>query len=299
MKSRFGVLVFIVASVQLSAQTHTEKITRELSFEKKSVDNALIIANINGDVKVVGYAGDKILVEVNKSINAKTADRLEKGKTDIKLGVLDLADTIILYVDGICGGFGKQDNRDNKGVARSARNWGYNWNKGCNDCNEAYDYKFDFVVRIPSALHLSVSTINDGDIVVENVDGVVVARNINGSIRLQNLMRESDASTINGNVDVEYERNPLKDCRYYSLNGDINAWFQRGLSASMSFESFNGSFYTNIDRLESLPVQVEKKDMKEGVKYKVNGNRYKVGAGGANLDFETFNGNVYLKEKLN
>jgi hypothetical protein len=67
----------------------------------------------------------------------------------------------------------------------------------------------------------------------------------------------------------------------------------------MRFESFNGSFYTNIDRLEALPLQVEKKDWKQGVKYKVNGNRYKVGAGGANLDFETFNGNVYLKEKVN
>lgn len=298
MKSRFGFLLFIMVSVQLNAQTHTEKITREFSFEKKSADDAVIIANINGNVKVVGYSGDKILVEVNKSIIAKTDARLEKGKTDLKLGVLDLADTIVLYVDGICGGFTKVENKD-QGVIRSARSWGYAWNNGCNDCNVGYDYKFDFVVRIPSSLNLAVSTINNGDINVENVDGVVSARNINGSIRLQNLMRESDASTINGNVDVEYARNPQKDCRYYSLNGDINAWFQQGLSASMSFESFNGSFYTNIDRLESLPVQVEKKDMKEGVRYKINGNRYKVGAGGANLDFETFNGNVYLKEKIN
>ena len=36
------------------------------------------------------------------------------------------------------------------------------------------------------------------------------------------------------------------------------------------------------------------------VKYKVNGNRFKIGSGGATfLDFETFNGNVYLKEKTN
>lgn len=299
MKSRFGVLVFLMASVQLNAQSYTEKITREFSFEKKSPDNALIIANINGDVKVVGYAGEKILVEVNKSIGAKTAARLDKGKTEIKLGILDLADSIILYVDGICGGFGRQDHRDNKGVVGSTKSWGYNWNKGCNDCNTEYDYRLDFVVRIPSSLNLAVSTINNGNVNVENVDGVVFARNINGSIRLHNLMRESDASTINGNVDVEYARNPQKDCRYYSLNGDINAWFQPGLSASMSFESFNGSFFTNIDRLESLPVQVEKKNMREGIKYKVNGNRYKVGVGGAYLDFETFNGNVYLKEKIN
>lgn len=298
MKSRIGFWVFVMVSVQLNAQTYTEKFTRELSLEKKSPDNAIIIANVNGDVTVVGYTGDKILVEVNKTVTAKTDARLEKGKTDIKLGVLDLADTIILYVDGLCGGFGKHTNQG-KDVVRATANWGYTWNNGCSNCNEGYDYKLDFVVRIPSSLHLNVSTINHGNISVEKVEGVVIANNINGSIGLQNLMRESNASTINGNVDVVYARNPQKDCRYYSLNGDINAWFQQGLSASMSFESFNGSFYTNIDRLETLPVQVEKKDMKDGVKYKVNGNRYKIGSGGANLDFETFNGNVYLKEKTN
>jgi len=45
-----------------------------------------------------------------------------------------------------------------------------------------------------------------------------------------------------------------------------------------------------------LPVVVEKKPRKEGIEYKINGNRFKVGSGGVSLDFETFNGNVYLKE---
>jgi len=116
-------------------------------------------------------------------------------------------------------------------------------------------------------------------------------------VKLTNLVREADVHTINGNVDIEYARNPQNDCRFYTLNGDINAWFQKGLAASLSFESFNGDFYTNIDKLEPMPVEVEKKSTGDGIRYKVNGNRFKVGSGGANLDFETFNGNVYLKEK--
>jgi hypothetical protein len=43
---------------------------------------------------------------------------------------------------------------------------------------------------------------------------------------------------------------------------------------------------------------VEKKETEKGTKFKVNGNRFKVGNGGVLLDFETFNGNVYLKEKI-
>jgi hypothetical protein len=67
----------------------------------------------------------------------------------------------------------------------------------------------------------------------------------------------------------------------------------------LGFQSFNGSLYTNIDRLETLPAQVEKEKKDGQIRYKINDNRFKVGAGGPLLDFETFNGNVYLKEKSN
>ena len=304
MKSEFGVWVFMIVSIQISAQTYTEKIAKEFSFEKKSIDNAIMVANINGNIKVEGYTGDKVILEVTKSIFAKTNERLEKGKTQVQLGVIDRADTLIFFVEGTGAQFGRKNEREGKN--REYRNeWGYDWccNNNCNtncNCRTEYDYKMDFVIKVPSTIHLMISTINDGDISIENVSGAVKADNINGSIKLNNLVREANVSTINGDVDIEYSSNPKKDCRFYTLNGDINAWFQKGLAASMSFESFNGSFYTNIDRLESLPAQIEKKDAGgDGVKYKVNGNRYKIGTGGAFLDFETFNGDVYLKEKTN
>ncbi|MBL0741256.1 DUF4097 family beta strand repeat-containing protein [Chryseolinea lacunae] len=296
MKTWITLGLMAMAMLPLAAQTHTEKVVKELSFEKKNAANAVMIANINGSIKVVGYEGEKILVEVTKTINAKSAARLEKGKSEIQLGVVDLADSLILYVAGECGSFGKQDHKHNN---HNNRNWGYSWNNNCDNCRHDYDYKMDFVVKVPYSINLSVSTVNNGDVDVENVKGAVMANNVNGSIRLQNLIGEAEASTINGNVDVEYAKNPPQDCRFYTLNGDINAWFQKGLAANLSFESFNGSFYTNIEKLEPMPVTVEKKDSNKGIKYKVNDNRFKVGTGGANLDFETFNGDVYLKEKTN
>lgn len=303
MKRIFLPFVFTLLMVGiLKAQTHTEKISREFTFEKKSPENALIIANINGDVKVTSYEGDKIVVEVTKTIRAKTDARLEKGKKEIQLGVLDRVDTIALFVEGPCSSFGRV-NRRNRGDDRWSRNSNYNydWND-CNNnrsCREEYDYTMDFVIKVPSSLSISASTVNDGDIVVENVKGSVYANNINGSIRLTNLVREANASTINGDLDVVYTKNPEKACRFYSLNGDITAIFQKGLAADLSFESFNGDFYTDIQPLEALPVKVEKTEEGDGIKYKVNGNRYKIRTGGALLDFETFNGDVFLKEKTN
>lgn len=300
MKKIFWIIWLGVVGPSGLAQTHTEKITREFSFEKASPENALMIANINGDVKVVGYDGTKILVEITKTISGKTQARLEEGTTAIQLGVMDEADSIVLYVAGTCSTFSKSTrNKSRNNGNRWMRNWNYSWNDCNRNCDESFDYTMDFVVKVPAGINVMVSTINEGEISVENVRGIVHASNINGGVKLRNLMREADASSINGDVDIEYAKNPVRDCRFYSLNGDINAYFQKGLAANFSFESFNGDFYTDIEPLESLPVQVVETKNGEGIKYKVNGNRYKIRTGGPLLDFETFNGNVYVKERTN
>jgi len=232
---------------------------------------------------------------------AKTAERLEKGKQQIQLGIMDLADTLVLFVEGAGVNFQRKSTQRNDWYKGS---FGYDWccgncNNGC-DCRLDFDYKMDFVVRVPYNVHVIASTVNNGNISVSKTQGVVRANNVNGSIKLADLVREASASTVNGDVDIEYTTNPKKDCRFYSLNGDINAWFQKGLAANMSFESFNGDFYTNINNLENLPTHIEKETTGKGVKYKLNGNRYRIGQGGdAMLDFETFNGNVYMKERTN
>jgi DUF4097 and DUF4098 domain-containing protein YvlB len=290
------VLAGLICSLGLNAQRSDEKISKVLSFEKKSGANAVIVANINGNIKVTGYDGDQVILEVEKTVTGKTDERLEKGKLAIQLGIIDRADTLIFYVDGGCNHFEKNE-KDHHNKA----GWGYHWNncQGRNNCQEEYDYTMNFTLKIPSPVNILLSTINDGDITVENMKGGVEADNINGGIKLSNLLHEVHASTINGNVDIDYAHNPDKACRFYTLNGDINANFQKGLGARVSFESFNGNFYTNVDRLESLPVVVEKSNKGDGIRYKVNGNRYQVGSGGVDLDFETFNGDVIMKEKSN
>ena len=301
MKNTTSVLFLMLLALSAAGQTHNEKISKEFSFEKRTTSNAVMVANINGSIKVEGYSGDKVILEVSKSIHAKTDERLQKGKQQIQLGVIDLADTLIFFVEGTESKFGRLTN-GKRNASWTPGRYGYNsccngdCDNGC-ECRLDFEYKMDFVLRVPAGVSLAISTINEGNIDIAHVNGGVKANNINGSIKLTDLVSEANASTINGDVDIEYASNPKKDCRFYTLNGDINALFQKGLAASMSFESFNGEFFTNIDKLEPLPVEVEKKQDGKGMKFKVNDSRYKVGSGGAFLDFETFNGDVYLKEK--
>lgn len=288
------IFVLLLVSSLAMSQIFTEKITREFSFEKKSADNALLIANINGEILVAAYDGDQIQVEVTRTIKAKTPERLEEGKT-ITLGVIDLADTLILYTQGLCSKFGRKQNQKNR--KSYTKDWSYEWNSDSNECREKADHKLDYVVRVPRNLNLVISTVNQGNIKVDEVAGVIVANNVNGAIALNGISREAVAHTINGNVNITYAKNPQKPCRFYTLNGDIHAWFQKGLQAELSFESFNGHFYTNVDDLRAMPAVVKKEESGDGLKYKVKGNQFKLGAGGVQLEFETFNGNVYLKEK--
>src|SRR5687768_13729894 len=208
--------IALLISLTAEGQTFSEKISRELSFEKQSSANALIISNIFGNIHVVSHTGPGIVVEVTKSINAKTDARLEEGKAEVQLGIIDRADTIILYVKDGCHHFERQKPGRNRS-GWSKMGWSYQSQKS--DCNLTYDYKMDFTVKVPASLNLIVNTINEGNVVVENISGVVRAGNINGSIRLTNLHSEAEANTINGDVDIQYAKNPGKECRFYSLNG--------------------------------------------------------------------------------
>jgi DUF4097 and DUF4098 domain-containing protein YvlB len=291
------IIIFLAVVTSIAhGQTFTEKIQKEFSFAKKSPENTVMVININGSVQIKGYRGDKIIVEAEKIIRGKTNEILDKAKEKITVGYKDLSDTLIFYVEGLCYKFGK----NNENHRKQNGNWGYNWNN-CRDQDgwvkdESYDYEFNFVVQVPEEVNVVVSTVNKGDIEGLNVSGIVVANNVNGSITLNHLKNRTVARTVNGDVDLSYDVNPAGNCQFYTLNGDINADFSPGLAANVSFESFNGAFFTNLDEMELLPVTMEKIENKPGVKYRIKGNKYKVGHGGANLDFETFNGNVYLKE---
>lgn len=284
-------MILLLCTGMAGAQTKSETINKEFSFEKKGPQNAILVANINGSVSVEGYAGNTVVVEVQKTITGKTSARLDLGMQEVQLGVIDRADSIILYVKGICPQFGRSDKNRHGDFGK----WNYEWDN-C-EHEKGYDYKLDFKVKVPQGVNVAVSTINDGNIAVQKVSGEVHANNINGGIRLADLTTSAKAHTINGDVDIRYAENPKSDCRFYTLNGDINAYFKKGLSSEVSFKSFNGEFYTNLEKIEALPIMVEKNETGKGTKYKVNGNRYQTGTGGAHLDFETFNGNVYLKEQ--
>ncbi|MBJ6110708.1 hypothetical protein JAO73_16915 [Hymenobacter sp. BT523] len=259
----------------------TEKITKEFAPMADAGKSTLALYNIFGSVRVEGYAGNKVLVEATKTIRADDAATLEQGKKEAQLGFTQHGDSVVVYIAG------PQDSRpmDRHG----------NWSHRDID----YRYEFDFVVKVPYAMNLHVSTVNNGSMEVKDVTGLLHVNNVNGPITLTNVRGTTRAHTVNGNVDATYAANPAGASSYHTINGKIRVKYPASLGANLHFKSMHGEFYTDFSDAEILPVQVTKN--KEG---KGGGTVYKltkdtavrIGKGGPDFRFETLNGDVTVSK---
>lgn len=286
-------LLMHLLSLAVIAQKETKTITKELSFPAGSTKNLLVVDNINGSIHLEGYNGNSIMVEVKQTITAKMAENIQKGWQEITLGVIQKEEIIYLYMDYPCSNVNpasitKEDLRNDKS---------FNWNNHCR-WNPSYDYTLDFTIKVPNNTDIDISTINQGDIQVANVNGKIKVNNVNGGIKVDGIANSIHAHTINGDLILNYLKNPTTDSKYYTLNGDIKAGFIKGLAAKVYFKSFNGDFFTKIDEIKKLPVEIEKSAGKgNGISYKIGGrSAIQIRSGGPELNFETFNGDVYLSE---
>ncbi|MFN8431720.1 MAG: hypothetical protein U0V04_17195 [Spirosomataceae bacterium] len=273
------VLVFSCSNISGQKTKFEETINKEFKVASNSV---LAVYNINGSISVEGYNGDKVLIEVDKTISGKTSEILEEGLKEFKLEFEQKGDSVIVFI---------AEPWDSRPQVR-------HWNK--KEKKIHYDHNLNFRIKVPQNLNLDVSTINDGDITVNQVEGFMKVNNINGAITVNNAKNANEIHTINGDVNITYASLPPDNAKYYTLNGKLTVEFPEDLSADCSFKSFNGEFFTNFENIEKLPSKIQKIVNTNGneTTHKLNqGSKIRIGKGGKDLNFETFNGNIYIKKK--
>lgn len=267
----------VFCTLEARSLDKTEHITREFTIGKAS-DAVLLVYNISGEVKVEGVAGNKLTVEIEKTISADNEKDVETGFKEFSFGFDQKSDSITVY---IAKPFDTRPNRHNS------------------DIDIDYEFNADFTIRVPYGMNLHVATVNNGMITISNVSGKLHANNVNESIKITNARSRTDAETVNGDVIVDYASNPVEESSYGTINGDIRITFKPDLSADMQFKSMNGEFFTDFPSAQLLPASVEKTSSR-----KSNGTVYKLGSkttvrfgkGGMIFRFETLNGNVYIKK---
>lgn len=262
------------------AKEFKEHVNREFTGSSKAT---LAVYNVFGYIKVEGYAGTKILIEIDKTISADNDKDLDAGKREFKLGFDQKSDTVTAYIAEPFDsrpGKKRQNNENNR--------------------NMEYGFKVNYSVKVPYGTNLNISTVNDGAITVENVSGSLKINNVNAGITVKNAKGTTLAHTVNGDILVNYLNNPKEASSYQTINGNIRITYQPGFSADLTFKSMHGEFFTDFAEAKLLPVtssKVQDKNGRESV-FKLNQTTtVRFGRGGSVFKFETLNGDVYIKKQ--
>jgi hypothetical protein len=257
---------------------YKQHISKQFTLQKTATGSVFALYNVFGDVKVEGYNGNQVIIEIDETIMADKPEDLEIAKKDFKPGFDQKADSIIVYTAA------PYDTRPNTGDNNGRRN---------------YMIKLDYTVKIPNNMNIRVATVNSGEVIVKDVYGALNASNVNGPIDIVNAKGITNAHTVNGNLTASYLAIPPDASSYKTINGKLEVVYPSALSADMQLKSMNGQFYTDFPNTEKLPGKVVKTVSRSNnaAMYKLDkSTKIRVGNGGKLFKFETLNGNIYIKK---
>ncbi len=143
----------------------------------------------------------------------------------------------------------------------------------------------DFVLRVPNKAKLnSIDSVN-GAITIKNMRSDVQADAVNGQITIEGSSGDVSADTVNGQIVIKMDRlGSSQRVKADSVNGDITLYAPADASFKLSSETLNG------DLSNEFGIEV---DEGEYVGADMNGT---YNGGGANLSFDTVNGDIELRK---
>ena len=275
----------------------TEIIRNSYPIDTKNGVHTIEVNNVFGSIKVVAGNSDKVELVVNKTIRGINQSKIESARKLVTLDVDDQDGTLLFYVNGPFRCNSRNDGDDEDRCGRDCHG------RGGKDCGvhihgePGYIVQMDFELRVPAHSDLVLRTVNSGGIYVQGVSGKYYLRNVNGGIEMVDVGGSGSARTINGGVKASFRENPREASSFYSLNGNVDLEFNKGLGADFYFKTFNGGVYTDY-ALTALPTAAMTGERKNG-KFILRTNRStggRVGNGGPEIHVENFNGDIHVRE---
>ncbi len=276
-------LVVLFGTTLGHAQKFQDDISMQVLSNEFGKDYEVIVKNIFGDVQIDGYEGDDILIIASREIWKDRGRVTESDKEDYQLKTLVSDDNVLIYVDAPGVEIDFDDGRINYRMDRD---------------DDDVQFYFDIEVRIPQAMDVDASTINDGVLIVKDMYAAIEANNVNGSIEVYEAKSRLEANTVNGNIEVWFKESPDFDMEFNTVNGEIEIYSPGDFGAVVTFESLNGELFTDFDNVKRLPNQLNREESRRGKRYKLTSNApIQIGNGGPSMEFKLVNGNVFIRER--
>lgn len=161
------------------------------------------------------------------------------------------------------------------------------------------DREVTLEIQVPRKTSVRASAVNGGDVVVTGVEGEHEIQNVNGDIRITDVAGSVVAGTTNGDLTVGFTRiSPDKNMSFSSFNGDVDVTFPASLKAELRINSGRGDVLTDFD-VTTTPQSAVVDRSGDAGHFRVRLEREvraTVGGGGPEMQFKTFNGDIYIRK---
>ena len=175
---RCAALAFLLLSSALpgwAQDAAREQLTVALSAPGKP--GSLEVSLINGSIRVSGYGGKDVVIDAaTHAPHSKKSEPTPANAAGLKR--LSAGNSLSLTAE-----------EKNNHVELSTESW-----KGA----------IDLTIKVPRNFSLKLSTVNDGDIIIDNVAGELEITNVNGAIQLNQVAGSAVANTVNGDLRATF-----------------------------------------------------------------------------------------------
>ncbi|CAG5069190.1 hypothetical protein DYBT9623_01926 [Dyadobacter sp. CECT 9623] len=259
-----------LGSTALLAQTDPkETITVPLSDPSKA--GSLKVNLLNGSIRISGYAGKDVVIEAT----FKGSDNSDKPKDEQASGMRRIVAS---------NGIQLTATEENNAITVSTK---------------FVNKTMNLHIKVPQKFGLKATTVNDGNIIVENVSGELEIANVNGDITLTNVAGSAVANTINGALKATFKTiDSNSPMAFSTLNGNVDVTLPATAKFDVKIKSDRGEIYSDFDISidKSQPQATRSKQdgmfqvsVEDWVKGKVNG-------GGSEIMIKNMNGNIYVRK---
>jgi hypothetical protein len=277
---RVGARTTLAAGALLAAAgAHAEIVETRALEDSVPIDAAaplhVVVDDVFGSIKVTAHDAATVEMHATETVRAKSRFDLGRPRSDVTLRTERDGGEVAFLVrrpDGQCD--------------CSSNHW------------DGYVVEYDIELEVPRGASLDLSTVNEGDIVVDGVEGDFEIANVNGAIRLGGLRGSGHIRTVNGPIEAVFAHAPAGPVSFKTINGRVEAAFPDDLSADLRFKTMHGEIWTDF-KGEPLAAAVTREHAQRGNGWVLRSSSQggiRVGNGGPTHEFETLNGDIVVRK---
>ncbi|MBC8153044.1 MAG: hypothetical protein H7Z72_09045 [Bacteroidetes bacterium] len=249
---------------------------------------SLDVGLITGSVHVVGYTGKDVVIDAVAGGNRRNG--AENGRVDNR-------------------NTNRNDNRntnrdDESGMKRIPT--GNSMDLSAEEKNNRVHVSTGMInkpitltIKVPYRFSLKLSTVNSGDITVDNVTGELEINNVNGAITLTNISGSAVAHTINGELKATFrEVDNNTPMAFSTLNNRVDVTFPASVRANVKLKSDRGDIFSDFDiAIDKKQPQATRSNQSGMYRVTIEDWVYgKINGGGPEVMMKSMNGSIYVRK---